>query len=56
MTMMTRDALLGWACDHAEGEVARHSDNKRSLSSSLLRFRWNGSMTVAVGLYSGEEL
>lgn len=46
---MDRDALLSWASSHAEGPVVSSPDYGLSLSSKLLRFRWNDSPTVAVG-------
>lgn len=46
---MDRSSLLAWARQHADGEVADRPDFDLSLSSRLLRFRWNGVLTVAVG-------
>lgn len=41
-------ALAIWAEEHGS-HVDRSSDYARSLSSKLIRFRWNGVPTVAVG-------
>ena len=46
---MDKDALLAWAGQHADGPVSVTPDYLLSLSSKLLRFRWNGATTVAVG-------
>jgi hypothetical protein len=45
---MDRTALLAWAERHAEGPVVTTPDYQLSLSSKLLRFRWNGALCVAV--------
>lgn len=45
---MDKAALNAWAEAHAEGPVVSTPDRQLSLSSKLLRFRWNGAMTVAV--------
>lgn len=46
MTMETTD-LKNWA--EAQGPVEDHPDKKLSLSSKLLRFRWNDGVAVGVG-------
>ena len=46
---MDRAALLSWATLHAGGRVVSTPDYGMSLSSKLLRFRWNDAPTVAVG-------
>ena len=45
---MDKTALLAWAERHADGPVTATPDYQLSLSSKLLRFRWNDAMTVAV--------
>lgn len=46
---MTRSALRAWADDHADGPVATGPDRRHSLTSRLVRFRWNDALTVGVG-------
>ena len=46
---MDTEALALWATAHATGGVDRSSDRALSLTSKLLRFRWNGAPTVGVG-------
>jgi hypothetical protein len=41
--------LKVWAEDHADGPVVDRADRSLSLTSKLMRFRWNGSPTVGVG-------
>lgn len=40
--------LKEWALDHGTSAVADHPDKKLSLTSKLLRFRWQGAHAVAV--------
>ena len=46
---MDQAALAAWAKDVADGEVVAKADYSLSLTSKLLRFRWNGAPTVGVG-------
>jgi hypothetical protein len=46
---MDTPTLKQWAQLHGEGDVADHPDRSLSLTSKLLRFRWNGAPAVAVG-------
>lgn len=46
---MNRTELITWATQHGEGEVSTKPDYQLSLSSMLVRFRWNDALTVAVG-------
>lgn len=46
---MDTEALALWAETHADGEVVRKRDMALSLTSKLLRFRWNSGLTVGVG-------
>lgn len=48
--MTDKRALLIWAERNAEGPVTVKPDRQRSLSSTLLRFRWNDAITIAVGI------
>lgn len=41
--------LLEWAHQHADGPVTATPDYKMSLTSKLIRFRWNEAPAVAVG-------
>jgi hypothetical protein len=42
-------SLKQWAIHHGDGMVEDHPDSSLSLTSKLLRFRWNGAPTVGVG-------
>lgn len=46
---MNRSALVAWAERHGDGVVNAKPDYQLSLSSKLVRFRWNDVPTVAVG-------
>lgn len=46
---MDTEALALWAEAHAGGEVVRKRDMALSLTSKLLRFRWNSGLAVGVG-------
>jgi hypothetical protein len=46
---MTNSALRAWADDHADGPVASGPDRRHSITSRLVRFRWNDALTVGVG-------
>ena len=46
---MDRAALKRWANAHGEGTVVDTTDKALSLTSKLLRFRWNGAHAVGVG-------
>ena len=47
---MTTPALRTWARTHAAGgDVVAGPDRRNSITSKLLRFRWNDALTVAVG-------
>lgn len=41
--------LIAWAARHGDGDVNTKLDYQLSLSSKLVRFRWNDALTVAVG-------
>lgn len=51
MMSQTRDkaGMLDWAHRHADGPVTATPDFQLSLSSKLIRFRWDDAPTVAVG-------
>jgi hypothetical protein len=46
---MNRAELIAWAARHGNGAVTTKPDYQLSLSSKLVRFHWNGALTVAVG-------
>jgi len=46
---MTNATLRAWAAEHADGPVATGPDRRLSVTSKLVRFRWNDALTVAVG-------
>ena len=46
---MDKKSLHAWADQHADGPVTTKPDYRLSISSKLLRFRWNDAPTVAVG-------
>lgn len=47
---MDKNSLKGWAASHAQdGGVDDTSDTSLSLTSKLLRFRWNSGLAVGVG-------
>lgn len=46
---MDTTALTSWAHAHSDGPVDASSNKAHSLTSKLLRFRWNDAPTVAVG-------
>ena len=46
---MNRQGMIEWAQRHADGPVVASPDPKASLSSKLIRFRWNDAPTIAVG-------
>lgn len=46
---MNRSAMMAWAERNGDGAVNAQPDYHLSLSSRLVRFRWNDAPTVAVG-------
>ncbi len=46
---METEELAAWAATQAVGPVDRTRDMALSLTSTLVRFRWNGGMAVGVG-------
>ncbi len=46
---MDKPALRQWASSHGEGPVVDKRDYALSLTSKLLRFRWEGAHAVGVG-------
>lgn len=45
---MDTPSLIAWAKHQSDGVVENHSDKSLSLTSKLLRFRWNDAPAVAV--------
>jgi len=52
---MIKTELLAWAERQTDGDVNAKPDYQLSLSSKLIRFRWNDTLTVAVGSDAGSK-
>lgn len=52
---MDTQGLKAWAEEHGDGAVDDRPDRGLSLTSKLLRFRWNGAPTVGAGFKAGNS-